>query len=171
MWALGCAIAVGAGGVQAATKPRVASVWTAEVTHVVDGDSIWVRTEDGGKRRKLRIEGIDAPEICQTQGPESRAAMRNLALGQRVQVTVRAYDRYGRGIATVRRASDNLDIAGAMVTKGWAWSDTFRSRPGKFAREEAAARGARQGLFAKPKPERPAEFRKRHGPCGAKAYS
>lgn len=167
---LGCGVLMAAGA-QDGARPGAGQIWAAEVTYVVDGDSIWVRSADGGKRRKLRLEGMDAPEICQIHGLEARAAMRELAQGQRVKVQVRAYDRYGRGIASVWRIADDVDIASAMVARGWAWSETFRGRQGKYWREEAQARGSARGLFVQSRPESPAEFRKRHGPCGAKAYS
>ena len=61
--------------------------WLARVNYVVDGDSIWVRPDGGGTRVRLRIDGVDAPEICQTFGPESRQALQQLALNQRVRVT------------------------------------------------------------------------------------
>ena len=34
-----------------------------------------------------------------------------------------------------------------------------------FERAEAEARTAGRGLFAKPDPQTPADFRRRHGPC------
>ena len=38
------------------------------VTHVTDGDSLWVRPASGGAPRQIRLQGIDAPEICQAFG-------------------------------------------------------------------------------------------------------
>ena len=84
-------------------RPAIGVAWEARVTHVVDGDSIWVHPEAGGTRQRLRVEGIDAPEICQKLGPEARAAMQALALNQRVRITVSAYDRYGRPLTLLRR--------------------------------------------------------------------
>ena len=139
--------------------------WLARVSYVVDGDSVWVRPEDGGGRVKLRIEGIDAPEICQAAGAESRAALQALALNQRVRVTVRARDRWGRAIASVVRLRGNVDVGRAMVTQGWAWTDAYGWRPGQYARAEALARAAGRGLFAERDPQTPAEFRRRHGSC------
>ncbi|WP_169457888.1 thermonuclease family protein [Ottowia thiooxydans] len=156
---------------QEGARPRAGQSWVAEVTYVVDGDSIWVRSEADGRRRKLRLEGVDAPEICQTHGPEARAAMQALVQGERMRITVRAYDRFGRGIASVRRASDELDIAGAMVAQGWAWTNTYKSRRGKYWREEALAREQGKGLFNDSSAISPTDFRLKHGPCGAKAYS
>ena len=139
--------------------------WTASVSYVVDGDSIWVRADAGQRRVRLRLDGIDAPEICQHFGPEARRAMQDLALNQRVRVTVRAHDRYGRAIARVTRLGDGVDLSAWMVSAGWAWTDGFRGRPGKYQRQQDAAQRRRLGLFADQGPELPRDFRRRHGSC------
>ena len=144
---------------------RAGQPWLARVSYVVDGDSIWVRPEDGGARVKLRLDGIDAPEICQAAGIESRAALQALAQGERVRVTVRAHDRWGRGIASVVRLRGRLDLAQHMVSQGWAWTDAYGWRPGRYAAAQAQARAAGRGLFAAPEAQLPAEFRRQHGPC------
>jgi len=164
-WACVAALAPLAALAQDGQGPAIGVAWEARVTHVVDGDSIWVHPEAGGGRQRLRVEGIDAPEICQKLGPEARAAMRALALNQRVRITVSAYDRYGRPLASVRRLPDGLDLAAQMVREGWAWSEGFRGRLGKYWREELEAREQDRGVFAEWRPETPAEFRRRHGPC------
>jgi endonuclease YncB( thermonuclease family) len=138
--------------------------WLASVTYVVDGDSIWVRPADGGRVR-LRLEGIDAPEICQSFGEQARQAMQALALDQPVWVTIRARDVYGRAIARVVRVRDRMDVARQMVREGWAWADRFHGRRSRYGRDETTARAAGRGLFAQSEPEWPGDFRKRHGPC------
>ena len=148
-------------------RPAVGERWTAHVRYVVDGDSIWVRPESGGTLVKLRLEGIDAPEVCQDGGAEARVALTELVRGQRLRVTVWAHDAYGRAIATVNRTSDELDVPRAMVRQGWAWSDAYHRVLGKYWREEADARHERKGVFAEAWPEPPAEFRRRHGPCSS----
>lgn len=146
--------------VAAATEPEV---YMARVTYVTDGDTLWVRPEDGSATRKLRLQGIDAPEICQTGGSASRAALGALVLAQRVQVRVRARDDYGRGLAQVQLGSK--DVSATLVRAGHAWSYRWRSKRGPYAAEEALARQDRSGLFATGEPELPRNFRKRHGPC------
>lgn len=140
--------------------------WLARVGHVVDGDSLWVRPVVGGARARLRLQGIDAPEICQAGGLDARAALRLLVQGQTLRVTVQARDGFGRAIARVQRQRDGVDIAARMVTLGWAWSEGAGWRRGRYGREEAQARAARRGVFATADAESPAEFRRRHGPCG-----
>ena len=140
--------------------------WLARAGFVVDGDSLWVQPEGGGRRARLRLQGIDAPERCQPGGAPARAALQALVQGERLHVTVHARDRFGRRLASVRRQRDGLDVAAGMVAQGWAWSDRQGWRRGRYWREEAQARAARRGVFATADAESPAEFRRRHGPCG-----
>jgi endonuclease YncB( thermonuclease family) len=164
--AAGLLLSSGSGVAQPVDVKR-GQTWPARVSFVVDGDSIWVLPEQGGRRAKLRLDGVDAPETCQIGGVASREALKKLVLGQSVNVTIRARDRYGRAIASVVRAEDGLDVALAMVRDGWAWNDRYGWRQGKYPQAEASARKARRGVFAQKNPETPAAFRKRHGPCVA----
>lgn len=141
------------------------SPWPARVVYVTDGDSLWVRPAAGGRRVKLRLEGIDAPEICQAAGRQAREALQQLVLNQAVTVQVRAHDRWGRGIARVRRASDGADVADQLAAAGWAWSDDWGWRAGPYAAQAEQARRERRGLFAQAGAQRPRDFRKAHGPC------
>ena len=133
------------------------------VTHVTDGDTLWVRPLAGGTARQVRLEGIDAPEICQPYGDRSRAALQSRALHQRVQVTSRARDQYQRTLGRV--SSRGQDIGQWMVSRGHAWSYRFRGDAGPYSRQEAQARRARLGLWSGPSPVQPRDFRKRHGSC------
>ncbi len=138
-------------------------VFVGRVSFVSDGDTLWVQPEAGGPSRKLRIDGIDAPEICQAGGLESRDALAAYALDRRVEVTVRRYDDYGRGLA--RLVLEKRDLGAKMVSTGRAWSYRWRSSLGPYSSEEVMARQAELGLFAGHQPELPRDFRKRHGSC------
>lgn len=140
-----------------------AEAFSGKVSHVADGDTVWVLPDAGGAPRKLRIDGIDAPEACQPGGPAARQALAGMAMDRRVQVTVKRYDDYGRGLARIRL--DGQDLGARLVHEGHAWSYRWRHSAGPYAAEEAAARQARRGLFAFDRPELPRDFRKRHGPC------
>jgi endonuclease YncB( thermonuclease family) len=122
-----------------------------------------VQPDSGGEPRKLRLLGVDAPEICQSGGKEARDMLAQLALQRRVTVKVSYYDRYGRGLATI--ALDGQDLGARMVRAGQAWSYGWRGRPGLYAAQETQARQSRSGVFAAASPESPRAFRKRHGSC------
>ncbi|MDD2808657.1 thermonuclease family protein [Rhodoferax sp.] len=139
-----------------------AEVFTAKVTYVSDGDTLWVSTK-GMPARKLRLLGLDAPEICQTGGVASRDALRQWVGQHTVQVTVKSQDQYGRGLARVR--IDSQDVGALMVASGQAWSSRWHGRLGSYAQQEARARANALGVFANPAAELPRDFRKRVGSC------
>jgi endonuclease YncB( thermonuclease family) len=133
------------------------------VTHIADGDTLWVQPDGRGRPRKLRIEGIDAPEICQPGGKTARSRLAHQVLNKRVEVTVKRRDVYGRGLAFVR--VDGNDVGAHMVQSGFAWSYRWQSNAGPYASEESAARQSRLGIFGAGESEEPRMFRKRHGAC------
>lgn len=143
----------------------LAKVWIGEVTHVSDGDTLWVKPGRGVAPRKLRLLGLDAPELCQAGGLAARAALQGLVAGKPVQVQVNFQDTYGRGLARLR--VDGRDVGAALVSAGHAWSSRWRGSPGPYAIEEASARAAKLGLFSDPGALLPRDFRQRHGPCQA----
>lgn len=144
--------------------PVLASTaWTGKVSHVSDGDTLWVRPQQGGAPRAVRIDGIDAPELCQAHGEQARAALVGRVLGQSVQVQTRRSDDYGRALARV--SLQGQDIGRWLVTRGHAWSYRYQGRAGPYAVEEKQARTRGRGLFVQSRPENPRDFRKRHGPC------
>ncbi len=133
------------------------------VTRVSDGDTLWLRPQGGGRPVKLRVQGIDAPELCQPWGRESHDRLRELVLARAVRVVEGPYDDHGRRLGRLLRG--DVDIGAQLVREGLAWSYRWRSHPGPYAVEERAARAARRGLFADPAAMTPRAFRRAHGPC------
>ena len=132
------------------------------VTRVVDGDTLWVKTSAKAQPLKVRIQGIDAPEICQLGGVQAREALKRKALGQSITVTFGPHDDYGRTIATVH--IQGQDIGRWMVAQGHAWAYTYRHKKGPYAAEFQQAQSARRGIFISDS-ESPRLFRQRHGSC------
>ncbi|MFM2074838.1 MAG: hypothetical protein RJB34_1143 [Pseudomonadota bacterium] len=150
-------------GALAATPLVWAQSFSARVVTVSDGDTVWVTPLQSQRRMKLRLQGLDAPERCQPGGDEATRALRELVLNQTVAVDVSGHDDYQRGLARIRL--QGKDVGAFMVSQGLAWSYRFKADPGPYVREEQAARQAKRGVFAQARPERPRDFRRRHGPC------
>jgi len=140
-----------------------AVAWSGKVTHVTDGDTLWVQPASGGKPVKVRIAGIDAPEICQSGGRASRAVLTGRLAGRQIDVRTERKDDYGRIIAAL--SLDGDDIGGWMVSGGQAWSYRFGRDGGPYVPQQLRARAAKRGLFADPSAQEPRLFRKHHGPC------
>ena len=130
---------------------------------MTDGDSVWVRPAEGGEAVQLRLQGLDAPEICQAFGKQARDALAAHVLRKRVRVVVRAQDVYRRSVG--RLELEGNDVGAWLVTHGHAWSAHYQRRAGPYAAEEQQARVARRGLWEAAAPEEPKAFRKRHGSC------
>ncbi len=147
----------------AMTAAAQAETFRGTVTHVTDGDTLWVRPHRGGKPIELRLRGLDAPEGCQAFGTQAKTALARRVLGQPVVVRTAGLDDYQRVLAQVRHRGE--DVGGWLVREGHAWSDSYRGRPGPYASFEAQARQARRGLWSQPRAQLPRNFRRSHGRC------
>jgi len=137
--------------------------WAGVVTHVVDGDSVHVRPTQGGAVRKIRIVGMDAPEICQAGGVAARAALHERIHQRAVNVSAQGVDVYGRDLAVIYLSQE--DVGQWMVKRGHAWSSRYQKDPGPYVQEEENAKFLGRGLFAEMTAEYPRDFRRRHGRC------
>ena len=135
---------------------------TGVVSRVVDGDTVWIKDEHGALV-KVRLLGMDAPEICQAGGPEARDALKRRVLGRAVTVSFQYRDDYGRTLGRVYQ--DGEDLGRWMVGKGHAWSYGYRRSPGPYASEQASAKTAGLGLFGDADAQTPRSFRKSHPSC------
>ncbi len=145
---------------QIATTP---ATWAGVVTYVVDGDTVHVRPSIGGAVHKIRIIGIDAPEICQTGGVAARQALQARVLRRSVTVRMQGFDDYGRDLATLYLSRE--DVGQWMVQRGHAWSYRYLRDPGPYVQDEAHAKLLGRGLFGEMSQEYPRDFRRRHGHC------
>lgn len=143
-----------------------ALIYSGVVTHVVDGDTVWVRSTAAGETLKVRILDIDAPEGCQAGGAASRAALAQLVKGKAVMLIANpqnSHDDYGRFLAKIKIGEE--DVGRWMVASGHAWSYSYRKRAGPYSAEQLHARSAGLGLFGDATAESPRAFRRRHGSC------
>lgn len=152
--------------------PAAAPGIDATVTRVIDGDTLVVTPAKGGAAVQVRLLDIDAPELCQEWGEESRRYLGEQVMGQTVRLDVRpgaaGRDSQGRLLATVFVADANINVR--MVEEGQAWSARTQSNRGPLLKHETLARALRRGLHhAGIAAVAPWDFRLSHGPCAASA--
>jgi endonuclease YncB( thermonuclease family) len=122
------------------------------VTHIVDGDTLDVR-DSSGRRTRVRLIGIDTPQLGQCYFGASSSRARALALGRRVSLvgdrTQVTRDRYGRLLAYVV-LSGGVDLGRTLIGGGFGRVYVF-SRPfvrvATYRAEERLARRAKIGLW------------------------
>jgi len=126
----------------------------ALVVSVHDGDTL--KLDDG---RTIRLSGIDAPEITQPFGIESRDLLRKFTRKKTIRIETHGKDRYGRMIGEIFVGKKSINRA--MVSRGAAW--WFRKYAPKDtclrALEESAAKH-RNGLWKSPNAMAPWDWRK-----------
>ena len=144
-----------------ATATAMAKALDGVVSHVTDGDTLWLRPASGPPVQ-VRLQGLDAPEICQPFGRQARQALAARVLHRTVRISVRARDKYHRSVGTL--SLEGEDVGAWLVAGGFAWSARYRGRGGPYARQELSARQGRIGLWASHAVE-PRVFRQRHGSC------
>ena len=128
----------------------------AKVTRVVDGDTIKVRL--AGRSERVRYIGMDTPESVKPGSPVEcygKAASElndKLVGGKTVTLTFDAErrDRYGRLLAYVRRAGDNLFVNEELLRRGYATTLTIPPNvryASRFRKVQREARSAQRGLW------------------------
>lgn len=166
--ALALAISTLAGPALAAPPPRAGGI-QGTVTSVVDGDSLWVTPAGGGKAIEVRLAGIDAPEICQEHGVESKKFLAELVLKQPVRLVVGGAegserDVHGRTLGTVYLA--DAEVNRRLVEEGMAWSIRIKWDQGPYVPQERMAKALSRGVHKVGAAAlMPKDFRQRHGPC------
>lgn len=126
------------------------------VVNVHDGDTL-TALDDGDVQHKIRLEGIDAPELGQPFGRVSRDRLSALVKGKTLTIHQHGKDRYGRVLARVELDGD--DLGRRLVSEGLAWHYTRYSQDATLGAAERDARSAKRGLWADREPVPPWEWR------------
>ncbi|WP_170607795.1 thermonuclease family protein [Ruegeria arenilitoris] len=118
--------------------PRRELVWNAAKgrAYIIDGDTICI------KGTKIRLAGIDAPELDQPWGQKSKWAMVNICKGQIITAELDGERSYDRLVGTCY-LPDGRDIGAELIKLGLAL-DLPRFSMGKYRHLEP--QGARQRL-------------------------
>lgn len=133
------------------------------VIGVADGDTLTV-LDSSNKQHRIRCQGIDAPERAQDFGEEAKKRLSGMAFGRDATVRYDKLDKYGRVVGKVIVGA--TDVCGEMVWSGLAWH--YKQYEGEqpptertiYAEAEKRARGLGIGIWSKPAPTAPWDFRR-----------
>jgi endonuclease YncB( thermonuclease family) len=132
------------------------------VSAVHDGDTVTLNA--AGVIHKIRLGGIDAPELAQAFGSSSHAALASAVLGKTVQVAYSQTDQYGRIIGAVFTAGCEY-VNLKQVALGMAWfyrayqCELSAPLRAQFAKAEDAAVASKTGLWLDADPTAPWLYR------------
>ncbi|MFW6152649.1 MAG: thermonuclease family protein [Verrucomicrobiota bacterium] len=109
------------------SHPILADSFTGIVDRVIDGDTVVVERACPlacGSLQRVRLAEIDAPELAQDYGEESKRALAELVLNKQVRIEYSEKDFFGRIVGRVyitRADSIEADVNAAMIAGGHAW--------------------------------------------------
>ena len=109
------------------------------VTKVLDGDTIIVENVT------VRILKIDAPELNQTYGKQSKKYLSKIILYKKVRLVADKLDKYGRTLADVY--INGRSVAEIMIESGNAWHYSYFDSSFILAQKEKTARKNKLGLW------------------------
>jgi endonuclease YncB( thermonuclease family) len=120
---------------------------SGQVVAVPNGDTL-VIVDGAGKRHRVSLADIDAPERRQAFGPQARQSLVDLCLKKKAESDA--------GHVTC----EGVKVNSEQVRRGWAWVSPKQTQPGATLIElEAHARLRQIGLWAGDKPVAPWEWR------------
>ncbi len=144
------------------------------VVGVHDGYNITIM-DQGNQQHKIRIGGIDAPELKQAFGNTAKKSLSDLVFNRNVIVDWRKRDQYRRIVGKVLSSPPDCpscpadrDVGLAQVEAGMAWwSREFRKEQtladqGYYEFAEFVSKRERRGLWQDDDPIPPWEWRKRY---------
>ncbi len=146
-------------------RPRFPRKFKARVVHVCDGDSIWVK-QRWGRRVKLRLIGMDAPETEQAFGRDATDCLKRKIAGEAVDVTAVGVDPYGRLVSRVMLGK--TDVSEFMIREGLAWpywryfSRLTQDETVRYNAACESAKKKRKGLWQEANPLAPWTWRENH---------
>ncbi|EAJ0467047.1 thermonuclease [Campylobacter upsaliensis] len=137
---------------------------TGKVSRVIDGDTIELLAKTSKEnpynhitKLKIRLYGIDAPELKQAYGKEAKEYLSALVLKQEVSLIIENKDKYERIVGTI--FLKGKDINKEMVKNGYAHA--YESFSKKYLAEQADAKMFKLGLWQDEKAVKPSEFRRK----------
>ena len=104
-----------------------------EVISVKDGDTLILK-DNRDKLYKVRLADIDAPEIDQAYGKDSKVFLKNMLSNQTITVNTVKKDRYNRELSEIYLYFDGnpVFVNAKMIKSGNAWVYKIYRNNGSF---------------------------------------
>lgn len=144
-----------------------AGLLEGKVVSVHDGDTITL-LDAARQQHKIRLAGIDAPELSQAFGRVSRQHLADQVAGRTVVIEWTKRDKYQRLVGKVLLNGRDINIT--QIEAGLAWhykkyaTEQSPEDRLRYARAEEKSRAARLGLWEDGRSVPPWEYRKTKKP-------
>lgn len=135
------------------------------VIEIYDGDTILIQ-EENRNTHKVRLLGIDAPELLQNYGTESKLGLSKEIYGEKVIILFNGRDKFKRILGKI--IFKNKDINLLQIENGYSWhyENIFNQQSSEdnmvYEKAQAQAKGKKIGLWGQQNIIPPWEFRQRY---------
>lgn len=126
---------------------------------VLDGDTVIIREE--AQSYHLRLLDIDAPELHQAFGKQSRRSLAQLCMNAPISVQLQGQDIYGRTLGHL--SCGKQDASQSQIGLGMAWFNQRYSRRYELQVLQKQAQQQALGLWQQSNPLPPWQWRKLYG--------
>ena len=123
---------------------------------VIDGDTI--RAEVEGEERKIRLDDIDAPEMNQPFGVQSRNFLIRLLDKKDITVVFQGKGSYGRPLGQIYANDESVNAL--MIKSGFAWVYDRYVKDSSLYQYQDQAKAENLGLWQAENPIEPWVWRK-----------
>ena len=111
---------------------------TGQVVAVSEGDTLVFQAHDQ-RNYKVRLAGIDAPEILQAFGRKSRFSLKDMVFRKPARLVGMAPAPDDAGVTLARVFVGDIDVGMAQVSRGMAWARGADGKPYEAAEQTAHA--------------------------------
>ena len=133
-------------------------IFEGRVVGVHDGDTVTLLMV-GNRQIKVRLAQIDAPELDQAFGQQSKQSLSEMVFNKTIKVEKETKDKYGRTVGTL--FVEGIDSNKEQIKLGMAWVYRKYLHDQSLLSLEEIARQAKLGLWADANPMAPWDYR--HG--------
>lgn len=138
---------------------------SGRVDRIVDGDTLHLIDQHGVKR-KIRLQGIDAPETQQAWGKQSAKWLEQKIGDHVVEVVLKGRDPYGRDLGVVLLNGEDLNLKAVREGQAWWYKRYAKDQSPEdrelYARAQRNAKIQYKGLWSQKHPEAPWQWRQSH---------
>jgi micrococcal nuclease len=131
-------------------RGRVVRVADADTVSVLDGQN---------KQHKIRLFGVDAPELDQPHGRAAKSALSRLVSGKAVGIVSRDKDQYDRTLGVLYVDGVNVNLELVRAGNAW-WYEHYAGFDHDLEAAQKDAQRNRRGLWGKSDPISPRNWRR-----------
>lgn len=161
-------VGVIAGAMWSDRADNTAATVAAVVQRVIDGDTIDVRLDK--KTVRIRLTGIDAPELSQENVASAKQFLASYIQGYAVDIALGNQDKYGRTLGEVymptldpaTQQKGLISVNELLVRSGYAWAYRYEGevQDSRYEPLEALARTEKRGLWGNGEAVEPWQYRR-----------